>query len=148
MEGKPKWSATNISPDASKYVFLSQTILSKTQSWCLIATWWCVDVECTPDSGDDPWVGVARKSSSSSSSMSQASLVLRANSWKLEAFLDLRLLNLGFVLSLGYLQMDSEWQAKRNGKWKCLRASLMIQIWYLLQKMMEYRMIKTGRQAS
>lgn len=64
-------------------------------------TWFCVDVECRPEAG----AGVMRKSSSSSSSMSQASLVLRANSWKLEAFLDLRLLNLGFV-SLGYLQED------------------------------------------
>lgn len=47
-------------------------------------------------------VGSPRKSSSFSSSMSQASLVLQANSWKLEAFLDLILLNLGFM-SLGYL---------------------------------------------
>lgn len=59
---------------------------------------------------------VPRKSSSSSSSMSQASLVLRANSWKLEAFLDLRLLNLVFV-SLGYLQRNRQRdETKRKDK--------------------------------
>lgn len=47
--------------------------------------------------------------------MSQASLVLRANSWKLEAFLDFRLLNLGFW-SLGYLMRDRqpEREMKKN----------------------------------
>lgn len=45
--------------------------------------------------------------------MSQASLVLRANSWKLEAFLDLRLFNLG-VVSLGYLQRDRDGESKQT----------------------------------
>lgn len=82
---------------------------------CLTDTWFCEDTESWPD-GRDEGVGGLRKSSSSSSSMSQASLVLRANSWKLDAFLDLRLLNLGFV-SLGYLQMDtSRGLNRQNGE--------------------------------
>lgn len=66
--------------------------------------------------GRSEGVGVPRISLSSSSSMSQASLVLQANSWKLEAFLDFRLLNLFFV-SLGYLQRDRQRnEAKRKDK--------------------------------
>lgn len=78
----------------------------------LVDTWFCEDAECRPD-GRDEGSWVPRKSSSSSSSMSQASLVLRANSWKLEAFLDLRLFNLG-VVSLGYLQRDRDGESKQT----------------------------------
>lgn len=60
-------------------------------------------MECRVGGRDEGWMG-AKKSSSSSSSMSQASLVLRANSWKLDAFLDLRLF--AFGVSLGNLQRE------------------------------------------
>lgn len=82
--------------------------------------------ECRPDGRDEVGAGIPRKSSSSSSSMSQASLVLRANSWKLEAFLDLRLLNLGFV-SLGYLQKDRP-RDQTDRKINNLIISLMVEI--------------------
>ena len=50
------------------------------------------------------WKGGEEKSSSSSSPMSQASLVFRANSWKLEAFLFFRGTELTFERSLMKLQ--------------------------------------------
>lgn len=94
----------------------------------LVNTWVCVKAERMSD-GRSEGVGVPRKPSFSSSSMSQASLVLQANSWKLEAFLDLRLLNLVFV-SLGYLQRDRQ----RDETKKELKLNNFIVSFMMLQK--------------
>lgn len=80
----------------------------------------CVDGECmTAKTGEGS--AMPRKSSSSSSSMSQASLVLRANSWKLAAFLDFTWFNLGFA-SLGYLKRRQTHGFNTWSKcWRCTK---------------------------